>query len=285
MLITLSCCRCRCHLAVQLFQFATRLASETEAIFTSVERISAPVPQEPELWRAPDVAPELDRQRQLSASGGSPSAHTQAAASNSGGGQLAEGSVSQTALASLPVDRVDVSPQWPTAGRVEFVNVAVRYRAGLPLALRGVSFSVQAGHRVGKCSIKRSLAQRCRGPINHYRQRHCFVAGVVGRTGSGKSTLGLSLFRVIPLAGGHIVIDGVDTGAIPAAQLRSRMAVIPQDPVLFSGTIRRNLDPFDEYNDEQCWRALELVRALLSVLWVSVFSCRDGCFCCRCRWI
>jgi ABC-type multidrug transport system fused ATPase/permease subunit len=86
---------------------------------------------------------------------------------------------------------------------------------------------------------------------------------VVGRTGSGKSTLGLCLFRMLELASGRIVIDGVDVGAVPLSTLRSRLSIIPQDPVLFTGTVRKNLDPFSEYDDDVLWDVLA------QVLWCS----------------
>lgn len=118
---------------------------------------------------------------------------------------------------------------WPFSGVVRFVDVCLRYREGLPLALRGVSFECSAGAKVG----------------------------VVGRTGAGKSSLLRALFRVAPLESGHIYVDGVDISGVDPHHVRSRLAIIPQDPFVFTGSVRANVDPFDRYPDAQLWKALE----------------------------
>ncbi|XP_041776323.1 multidrug resistance-associated protein 1 isoform X4 [Anopheles merus] len=118
---------------------------------------------------------------------------------------------------------------WPEQGMVEFRDFQVRYREGLELVLRGISFTVNGGEKVG----------------------------IVGRTGAGKSSLTLALFRIIESAGGSIVIDGQDISQLGLHALRSRLTIIPQDPVLFSGTLRINLDPFNAHSDDDIWKALE----------------------------
>ncbi|KRF85626.1 multidrug resistance-associated protein 1 isoform X10 [Drosophila virilis] len=119
---------------------------------------------------------------------------------------------------------------WPEDGRVEFKDFQVRYREGLELVLRGVSFNISGGQKVG----------------------------IVGRTGAGKSSLTLALFRIIESAGGKILIDGIDIATMGLHMLRSRLTIIPQDPVLFSGSLRSNLDPFEVKTDDEIWKALEL---------------------------
>ncbi|KAG1744460.1 ABC protein [Suillus lakei] len=118
--------------------------------------------------------------------------------------------------------------QWPTHGAIEFNNVKMAYRPGLPNVLRGISVKIRGGEKIG----------------------------VVGRTGAGKSSLMLALFRIVELSGGSITVDGVDTSKIGLKDLRSRISIIPQDPLLFSGTIRSNLDPFSQHSDAELWDAL-----------------------------
>nr|XP_014086911.1 multidrug resistance-associated protein 1 isoform X4 [Bactrocera oleae] len=123
-----------------------------------------------------------------------------------------------------------VPRDWPMEGQVVFENFKVRYREGLDLVLRGITFTIRGGEKVG----------------------------IVGRTGAGKSSLTLSLFRIIESAAGRIFIDGVDIATLGLHMLRSRLTIIPQDPVLFSGTLRINLDPFEVKSDDELWKALEL---------------------------
>lgn len=119
--------------------------------------------------------------------------------------------------------------EWPSEGRVEFRDFKVRYREGLELVLNGLTFSVNGGEKIG----------------------------IVGRTGAGKSSLTLSLFRIIEASNGKIFIDGIDISKLGLHALRSRLTIIPQDPVLFSGNLRVNLDPFNHHTDDEIWRALE----------------------------
>uniref|UniRef100_A0A1B6IAS6 ABC transporter domain-containing protein n=2 Tax=Homalodisca liturata TaxID=320908 RepID=A0A1B6IAS6_9HEMI len=121
-------------------------------------------------------------------------------------------------------------PEWPNQGVVQFQDYQVRYREGLDLVLRGVTCTINPGEKIG----------------------------IVGRTGAGKSSLTLCLFRIIEAAGGQIKIDGIDISKIGLGDLRSKLTIIPQDPVLFCGTLRMNLDPFGTYSDSDVWRALQL---------------------------
>ncbi|KAB5521203.1 hypothetical protein DKX38_025522 [Salix brachista] len=118
---------------------------------------------------------------------------------------------------------------WPVHGEVEINNLQVRYAPHMPLVLRGLTCTFRGGMKTG----------------------------IVGRTGSGKSTLIQTLFRIVEPAAGCIMIDGIDISSIGLHDLRSRLSIIPQDPTMFEGTVRSNLDPLEEYTDEQIWEALD----------------------------
>uniref|UniRef100_A0A8C6WM59 Si:ch211-221f10.2 n=1 Tax=Neogobius melanostomus TaxID=47308 RepID=A0A8C6WM59_9GOBI len=164
-----------------LFQFTVRLLAETEARFTSVERIS-------------HYIKNLDSEAPR-----------------------------QSSQKSAP------APSWPQQGQITFQNVEMCYRHDLPLVLKQLSFNILPHETIG----------------------------IVGRTGSGKSSLGVALFRLVELTGGSITIDGVNIAQIGLDDLRSKLAIIPQEPVLFIGTVRSNLDPWDQYSDSEIWEALE----------------------------
>lgn len=131
---------------------------------------------------------------------------------------------------------VNAPAAWPTEGRLEVNDLVVGYAPDLPPVLKGLSFTVEKNQRVG----------------------------VVGRTGAGKSSLTLALFRFLEARQGQILIDGLDVSKITLHDLRSRLAIIPQDPVLFSGTVRSNLDPFDEYSDAELKDSLARVHLISS---------------------
>lgn len=146
-------------------------------------------------------------------------------------------------LGSLKHDEAkhdDTPEDWPKAGQLEFENVFLRYAENLPYALHGMNLRVEAGARVG----------------------------IVGRTGSGKSTIIQGLFRLSELSHGRILIDGVDIATIPLPRLRRALAIIPQDPTLFLGSLRSNLDRYQKHSDADIWEVLDrtamgqVVRAL-----------------------
>lgn len=127
-----------------------------------------------------------------------------------------------------PLKLAPVESAWPEKGEIVFNEVQMRYRANLPLVLQGLTLKVGAGERVG----------------------------IVGRTGAGKSSIMSTLFRLVELSGGSISIDGINIATVGLKDLRMRLAIIPQDPTLFRGTIRSNLDPFSEHTDLELWSAL-----------------------------
>ncbi|KAM9012498.1 multidrug resistance-associated protein 1 isoform 5-T5 [Ara ararauna] len=132
----------------------------------------------------------------------------------------AEWSIEQTAPAST----------WPEEGKIEFRGYGLRYREDLDLVLKNINVTINGGEKIG----------------------------IVGRTGAGKSSLTLGLFRINEAAEGEIIIDGVNIAKIGLHDLRFKITIIPQDPILFSGSLRMNLDPFDQHSDEDIWRSLEL---------------------------
>ncbi|XP_078514474.1 ATP-binding cassette sub-family C member 2-like [Lissotriton helveticus] len=119
---------------------------------------------------------------------------------------------------------------WPDQGIIQFTHYQTRYRRDLDLALRDITFELCSNEKVG----------------------------IVGRTGAGKSTLTNCLFRIVERTGGNIVIDGIDIATIGLHDLRSKLNIIPQDPVLFSGTLQMNLDPLGKHSDAELWEALQM---------------------------
>ncbi|AES76690.2 ABC transporter-like family-protein [Medicago truncatula] len=118
---------------------------------------------------------------------------------------------------------------WPSKGRIEVQGLEIRYRPNAPLVLKGITCTFNEGSRVG----------------------------VVGRTGSGKSTLISALFRLVEPSRGDIIIDGINICSIGLKDLRMKLSIIPQEPTLFKGSIRTNLDPLGLYTDNEIWKALE----------------------------
>jgi len=140
---------------------------------------------------------------------------------------LAYASLPSEAAAEVPGKKPP--PTWPEKGKIEFEHYCMRYRPELPLCLNDVCLLIEGGQRVG----------------------------VVGRTGAGKSSLTLALFRILEASGGKIKIDGVDISTIGLHDLRSVISIIPQDPQLFEGSLRSNVDPTSSYQDAEIWQALQ----------------------------
>ncbi|KAL8865004.1 MAG: hypothetical protein Q9198_009519 [Flavoplaca austrocitrina] len=137
----------------------------------------------------------------------------------------------------IPIEKQEgivVPARWPTQGNLQVEGLVAGYAPDLPPVLKGLSFEVTKNQRIG----------------------------VIGRTGAGKSSLTLALFRFLEAREGKIVIDGIDISKMKLHDLRSRLAIIPQDPVLFSGTVRSNLDAFDEHGDAELYDALERVHLI-----------------------
>lgn len=126
--------------------------------------------------------------------------------------------------------------KWPLSGKIDFKNVYMLYRPGLPPVLKSLNFSVQLGEKIGIC----------------------------GRTGAGKSTIMAALFRLQELDSGAIFYDKMDISKLSIETLRSNLSIIPQEPVLFTGTIRKNLDPFGEQTDDFLWKILQRSEILTS---------------------
>jgi ATP-binding cassette subfamily C (CFTR/MRP) protein 5 len=206
-----------------IFQYSVRLLTETESQFTCVERLdyyTYKIPHE-----SVTVSAAMTEAEAAKAMTDLPDAaagnRLQAAASTT----MSTSGTSCGFPAWYPNawNKALVAASWPSRGQVVFNDVCVRYRDELPLVLQKVSFTMQPGFKVG----------------------------CVGRTGSGKSTTTLALFRMLELASGNICIDGVDISRVNIYHLRSRLAIIPQDPTLYSGSLRANLDVFGQYTDEQ----------------------------------
>lgn len=127
--------------------------------------------------------------------------------------------------APLLIEDCRPETEWPISGRIEVENLHVQYNPALPTVLKGITCTFPGKKKVG----------------------------IVGRTGSGKSTLIQALFRVVEPSQGCILIDGIDISKIGLQDLRCKLSIIPQDPILFQGTLRTNLDPLEEHSDQEIW--------------------------------
>jgi len=145
--------------------------------------------------------------------------------------QCASDEVPQEPDWEVPDDRPLIAADWPKQGGIKFEDATLIYRPGLPPALKQCNLEIEGGSKVG----------------------------IVGRTGAGKSSLFVLLFRLVDAAGGKILLDGEDISKLGLMTLRQRMAIIPQEPLLLEGTVRANIDPFGEHSDERVYSVLQRV--------------------------
>ncbi|GBG28953.1 ABC transporter ATP-binding protein/permease VMR1 [Hondaea fermentalgiana] len=207
-----------------ILQFATRQAAELEAQFTSVERVRFFIESTP---TERDTIDDDDSDDDKNDDGLSNSPDDAVAV-------MRKARRHEEGPASVAVGRASaVDEAWPAQGEICFENYSTRYRDGLPFVLKNLTMTIPGG---------KSTA-------------------LVGRSGSGKSTVSaVALFRIVEAVHGRITIDGVNIAKVSLQTLRGRaLAIVPQSPTLFAGTIRSNLDPFDEHTDDEIWQALENV--------------------------
>ncbi|KAJ1870725.1 hypothetical protein LPJ55_004437 [Coemansia sp. RSA 990] len=134
-------------------------------------------------------------------------------------------------LDSAPITMRPITMAWPERGTIIIRGLSLQYRPGLPLALDNVDMEIYSGERIG----------------------------IIGRSGAGKSSILMALFRLVEPSSGRIFIDGIDTQTVPLSRLRQSIGLLPQDPVLFEGTARSNLDPFHTFDDADLWAILRRV--------------------------
>ena len=242
-----------------LLQWTVRSALTLQAAFTSVERIEqyAHIPQEPEYRTTPDARIAVRRAAAaagvdlssfpIEVSNGTArvAAHSVTVAAHSAPSSPSRayarfdgddgGAASGVALTAATIEDAPTPMYgWPWRGAMRFTRVTMRYRPDLPIVIHDLSFALPPGKKVG----------------------------IIGRTGAGKSSLLLILFRMVELSAGRVEIDGVDISTLGLGDLRARMSIIPQQPTLFSGTVRYNLDPFGHHSDAELLTALRRVQML-----------------------
>jgi ABC-type branched-subunit amino acid transport system ATPase component len=156
-------------------------------------------------------------------------------------------------LKELDWEIYDTKPEleWPQNGNIQFIDYSVKYRKDLDFVLKDFNLTINAADKIG----------------------------IVGRTGAGKSSLALALFRILEDCQGKILIDDIDIKSLGLHDLRTKLTIIPQDPVLFSGSLKMNLDPFNRFNDIELWQVLEktyLKDLVMSFKDGLMFECSEG---------